>query len=97
VNHGSLAALKGCGQQLVSSVGLLVCYYCIAAPLGLYLAYGCEMNVLGMWMAYGIADAILVMFYSFRVYLLDFNKIVIETKQRLEEDHPKEDTSKNEA
>lgn len=79
--------LKGLGKQWIATIITIIVCYGIEITLAVIFSKVLDLGVFGIWLGIAIGVVISTILY-FLVYLrLDYNKILIETQNRLELDH----------
>lgn len=87
--------MRGLGKVGLTTVTVLISYYVFTLPLGYIFAFhvgendetGKGMGINGLWLGMFIGQGVLCSIYQFLItFKIDWEAIVIETKNRTEKD-----------
>jgi MATE family multidrug resistance protein len=78
----SSGILRGCGQVVVGAILNLIAYYIVSLPVGLLLGFKFKLGLLGLWSGMAIAELVVVAFFLFFIFRMDWVRVSHEARER---------------
>lgn len=79
--------MTGLRRQLIASIFGFISYYVVMVVLSIIFVIVLDYGVIGVWIAEVIGYCFMITLYVIYIFRLDFEKVVIETQERIKKDN----------